>query len=280
MREINGSFGHIGRDGKFKHIILAPAYGDYPTDDYPQNDYPVLKQTPHIAESSIAETIEKSMYRQNGVKFEEYTVKEIDKLQIRSEENDIGTIVGTGTNAYVIEGNFLVFGKTAAELEVIANNAFANMKGRSFKPYQAENIGLPYVEVGDMIKFNMDIPIASYMLKRTLTGIQALKDETSADGSEEREQNFGVNNEIMQLQGKSATLKKLISEVSVLVEDLGLHLSGEIAVLAGQVILKVDSDGNVGYVELTADPDTNLTTIKLKADQHILEGLVTVNGKL
>lgn len=49
--------------------------------------------------------------------------------------------------------------------------------------------------------------------------------------------------------------------------------------MAGQVVLKVDSSGNIGYIELNGDPDTDLTSIKLKADNISLEGLVTVNGK-
>ena len=40
----------------------------------------------------------------------EYTVEAIDKLQVRSTDSDIGIIVGTGSNAYVIQNNpFLVF---------------------------------------------------------------------------------------------------------------------------------------------------------------------------
>jgi len=48
-------------------------------------------------------------------------------------------------------------------------------------------------------------------------------------------------------------------------------------VLAGQVVLKVDSEGNIGYVELDADPDTDLTAITIKADNIELEGLTTIN---
>ena len=45
----------------------------------------------------------------------EYTVKRIDKLQVRSSQTDIGIIVGTGTNGYAIQGNpFLSFESDAA----------------------------------------------------------------------------------------------------------------------------------------------------------------------
>jgi hypothetical protein len=217
------------------------------------------------------------MYKEDGVRFEEYTVKEIDKLQIRSEEDDIGAIVGEGSNCYVIEGNFLVFGKSASELEQIAWNAYSNIAKRPYRPYQSDEIGLPYLEVGDMKEYSTDTPIRSYMLHRTLTGIQALNDETGAEGSEECEQNFGVNKQITQLQGKQAIIKKTVEEVAVSVTNLDLALTGEMNVLAGQVVLKVMADGRIAAVDLTADPATG-TAIVLKADNIKMEGLVTANS--
>lgn len=296
--ELNGAFGHIGREGKFRHIILQPSYGLYPAETlYPAEDlYPVAENDTSVAHESI---IDDTVSRYRSVIFEEYTVKEIDKLIIRSEEDDIGTITGTGSNAYVIQGNFLVFGKSASELEQIARNAFGNMAKRPYRPYEADSIGLPYVEVGDTLEFALDNPVTGYVLQRTLTGIQALQDKYIAEGNEEREQNFGINNEIIQLQGKLTRIKKDVEGVSVEVEDLAeetsskfeqtynkLHqevtdtkneLSGQIDVLAGQVILKVDASGNIAAVELDADPSEG-TSIKLKADNIELEGLVTANG--
>ena len=178
--EINGCFGHINRYGKFAHIILEPAYGLYPSETlYPSDDlYPADENdTTYVHESIIDETVSKAMYK--SVRFEEYTVKEIDKLQIKSEENDIGTIVGTGANAYIIQGNFLVFGKSASELESIAQNAFGNMAKRPYRPYEAENIGLPYIEVGDTLEFATDDTVTGYVLQRTLKGMQALTDNSA-----------------------------------------------------------------------------------------------------
>lgn len=277
--ELNGAFGNINRHGKFRRIVLQPSYGLCPSETlYPSEDlFPVDEMdTSYVQEDIVSDTVSKAMYE--SVKFEEHTVKEIDKLQIRAEENDIGAIVGTGSNAYIIEGNFLVFGKGASELETIARNAFGNMAKRPYRPYEAQSIGLPYIEVGDVLQFATDDTVVGYVLQRTLTGIQALRDEFEAPGSEEREQNFGVNKEIIQLQGKTAILKRNVEEVSATVSDLEEDLTGEISVLAGQVVLKVDSEGNIGYVELDTDPDTDLTAITIKADNIELEGLTTING--
>jgi len=300
--ELQGAFGQINRHGRFYHKILEPAYGLYPTEDlYPAEDlYPVAEDDiSYINDTLIDETIP----RHQEVRFEEYTVKEIDKLIIRSEEDDIGAIVGTGSNAYIIQGNFLVFGKTAGELEQIARNAYGNMAKRPYRPYEAKCIGLPYIEPGDTVQINnYGDPVVGYVLQRTLTGIQALMDELKAEGAEQREQNFGVNNEIIQLKGRTTRIKKDIEGVRVEVENLEkrtntrfeqtdqaisaeatrainaeTELSGRLDVMAGKVVLKVDANGNVAAVELDADPSQG-TNIKIKADNIQLEGLVTANG--
>jgi hypothetical protein len=300
--EINGCFGHIGRDGKFKHVVLQPAYGLYPSETlYPSNAlYPVSESdTSFVQPDFISETVSKAMYR--SVKFEEYTVKEIDKLQIRQEEDDIGAIVGTGTNTYVIEGNFLVFGKGAAELENIALNAFGNMAKRPYRPYQSENIGLPYIEVGDTIAISTDDVVTGYIFQRTLTGIQALKDSYIAEGAEERTQNFGLNKEIIQLQGKAMTIKKSVEGLEVTVSDLAEdtqsrftqtadlissevtrakgkedELSSAITQSAEQIELRVTKAGVIAAINLTSEAAT------IKASKINFNGFATfdVNGNL
>jgi hypothetical protein len=275
--EINGCFGHINREGKFTHIILKPAYGLYPGTFYPGHEYPRSEtDTTYVTPSLVDETITVSMME--SIKFEEYTVKEITKLIIRQDDDDIGAIVGTGSNSYIIQDNFLVYGKSAAELETIATNIFGYIAKRPYRPYSSNNVGLPYIEVGDMVEFSQDDPVQGFVLQRTLTGIQGLRDVFVAEGEEEQIQNFGLNYEIQQLKGRTARIVKTVDEVSVTVSDLETNLSGEIAVLAGQVVLKVNSAGNIGYIDLNGDPDTDLTSIILKADNISLEGLITANN--
>jgi hypothetical protein len=298
IEEINGCFGHITRDGKFGHIVLQPAYGLYPANDlYPADDlYPVSEtDTSYTMDGSIAEVITPEMTE--TVRFEEYTVKEIDKLIIRQEENDVGAIVGTGTNAYVIEDNFLVYGKSAAELETIAINAFGNMAKRPYRPFESTNIGLPYLEVGDMIKFDRDEPIISYVLQRNFKGIQALQDEFTAQGAKELKQNFGINKQIIQLERKATKIKKDVDGVRVEVEDLASStntkfeqtdekisleatraintenaLQGSITVLAGEVELKVDANGIVQAINLSPEG------AKINVTKLDINGIVTANG--
>jgi hypothetical protein len=248
--ELNGAFGHINRQGKFVRIVLPK----------------LIDSTP--------EEIAKDIYM--TVKFEEYEVKPVDKLQVRSEEDDIGAIYGEGINTYVIQGNFLLYGKRAEELQTIAENVSANIFGRAYRPYTAESIGLPYLEVGDTVALTTEDTVVSYILQRTLTGIQALKDEFEAPGSEEREQNFGVNNEIIQLQGKFAKIKKDVDGIVQTVGDIEQGVYTEIEQLADQLVLKVDKDGNVGLFKLSSEEDG--TQVLIKADNIELEGLITANG--
>jgi len=172
----------------------------------------------------------------------------------------------------------LIYGKSAAELEIVASNTFTNIKNRGYRPYEANLIGLPYAEVGDYAKLYTDDIIIGFIFKRTLSGIQALRDTYSATGNKELTQNFGVNNEIIQLLGKSAILKKSVEQVSVAVTDLDTQLTGEIDVLAGKVILKVTSSGEIASVELNADPSEG-SSVLIKAVNIALEGIVTANGK-
>lgn len=248
--ELNGAFGHINRQGKFVRIVLPK----------------LIDSTP--------EEITKDIYM--TVKFEEYEVKPVDKLQVRSEEDDIGAIYGEGINTYVIQGNFLLYGKTAEELQTIAENVSANIFGRAYRPYTAESIGLPYLEVGDTVELTTEDTVVSYILQRTLTGIQALKDEFEAPGSEEREENFGANNEIIQLQGKFAKIKKDVDGIVQTVGDIEQGVYTEIEQLADQLVLKVDKDGNVGLFKLSSEEDG--TQVLIKADNISLEGLTTINN--
>ena len=277
--ELQGAFGQVNRVGKFHHKVLEPAYGLYPSEDlFPGEDvYPVAEDdTSYVMPNTIVDTVEQSMVGANGIQHEEYVTNEIDKLIIRTDENDIGVIVGDGENAYVIQGNFLVFGKTAEALQEIARNAFGNMAKRPYRPYSAEIIGLPYIEPGDCLEFENGV--RGYVLQRTLTGIQALKDEFIADGSEKREQHFGANTEIIQIKGRLMRFKKDIEGIRIDIQDLDRELSSEIEALAGQIVLKVNSEGKIGYIQLGADPDTDLTSIVIQADNISLNGYVGINN--
>lgn len=204
--ELNGCFGHIGRDGKFKYILLTKKEDElYPADDlYPSDDL-------YIPQSNAINLGNKNYI---SCEYEDYISSKITKLQIRQEESDTGAIVGDDGNCYVVEDNFLVYGKSADELEEIATNLLGVIEGICFRPFSADLKGNPCYEVGDYIRFRTKYRIVeSYILKRTLSGIQALRDTFEADGEEYyTEKVNSVQKSIIQLKEKTNKLTRNVNE--------------------------------------------------------------------
>lgn len=208
-------FGHITREGRFKYIGLQPI-GEtlYPDEElYPADDlYP--------KEGTVDEEI-----GVNGnyisATYEDYYTDLIDKFQIRTEENDIGYITGTGTNAYIIEGNFLLFGKTSQELASIYANALSYLGTLYFTPANIVAQGNPCLEVGDRIRLHTRYAtIDTYILQRTMTGIQSLRDNYVATSPKERsEQVNSVNHSLLALNGKTNVLNRTIEETQSIITD-------------------------------------------------------------
>lgn len=247
--EINGCFGHIGRDGRFHYIYLEQEIqGLYPRNNlYPADDlYPREPKSTRIS---------KSLYI--SAQYEDFLVKTIDKLQIRKEEDDIGVIVGSGTNAYVIQDNFLVYGKGSEELTGIANNIYGKIRGIIYRPFSADCKGNPCIEVGDAVRLPTRYEIIeSYVLKRTLKGIQALRDEYEATGEEYRStQVNSVHKSIIQLKGKTNVLTRTIEETNSKITDVESGLSSEIKQTATDIRAEVKNtaDGLSSSIEQTAN---------------------------
>ena len=76
------------------------------------------------------------------------------------------------------------------------------MAKRPYRPYEAQSIGLSYIEVGDALQFATDDSVVGYVLQRTLTGIQALKDEFEAPGSEEENRTLELTRRLFSSKGK------------------------------------------------------------------------------
>lgn len=251
--EINGCFGHIGRDSKFHYIYLEQEIqGLYPRNNlYPADDlYPREPRSTRIS---------KSLYI--SAQYEDFLVKTIDKLQIRKEEDDIGVIVGSGTNAYVIQDNFLVYGKGSEELTGIANNIYGKIRGIIYRPFSADCKGNPCIEVGDAVRLPTKYEIIeSYVLKRTLKGIQALRDNYEATGEEYRStQVNSVHKSIIQLKGKTNVLTRTIEETNSKITDVESGLSSEIKQTATDIRAEVKNtaDGLSSSIEQTAESITS-----------------------
>lgn len=254
--EINGCFGHIGRDGRFHYIYLEQEIqGLYPRNDlYPADDlYPREPKSTRIG---------KNLYI--SAQYEDFLVKTIDKLQIRKEEDDIGVIVGSGTNAYVIQDNFLVYGKGSEELTGIANNIYGKIRGIIYRPFSADCKGNPCIEVGDAVRLPTKYEIIeSYVLKRTLKGIQALRDNYEATGEEYRStQANSVHKSIIQLKGKTNVLTRTIEETNSKITDVESGLSSEIKQTANSIRSEVSDSVNNLSSSIQQNAESIATEVK------------------
>ncbi len=264
--EINGCFGHIGRNGKLRYVVLEQMIeGLYPADDlYPaDNLYP----------ADPMGTTEVSRSHYISCQYEDFICQHIDKLQIRQEENDIGAISGTGNNCYIIEDNFLVYGKSAEDLQSIADNVLGVIGVVWYRPAQVEARGNPCLEVGDGILLHTTREdVYTYILQRTLKGIQALRDSYTAEGKEYRTgQVNGLQKQIIQLKGKTNTLTRTVDETRLEMKDINQNLSTQISINAQQILTKVSKDNIVSEINQTAE------SIKIKAERIDLVGIVNAD---
>ena len=277
--EINGCFGHIGRDGKFHYIYLPQdIQGLYPADFlFPdrvpaQWDYMTQAETGHLYPQDPKGT-RMGPGRYIKCQYEDYVVRTINKLQIRMEENDIGAIYGTGDNCYIIEDNFLVYGKSADDLAVIAENIYSKIRGIIYRPFSAECVGNPCFEIGDPLRFQTKYELVeSYILKRTLKGIQAPRDTYGSDGQEYRTEKVNsIQRSIIQLKGKSNTLTRTVEENRLEVKDIERNLQSEILQNASEIALRVRKDNVIASINLSPE------TITLEAQRIDLKGLVNAD---
>ncbi|MBQ8633190.1 MAG: hypothetical protein IJ420_06250, partial [Lachnospiraceae bacterium] len=213
--EINGCFGKMSREGKFRYVYLVQAIeGIYPSHDlYPSEDlYPGASKTRLIGSG---------LYIPPCV-YEDYIVESISGLIIRKEEEDIGSQTGDMSNAYIIQDNFLVYGKSADELSTIGERIFEKIKSITYKPFSTKAKGNPCIEVGDAIRISTSLQkIETYVLQRTLSGIQAMRDTYSAEGEQKRDQKVNdISRSIVELKGKTNVLIRTVDETRSELADL------------------------------------------------------------
>ena len=114
----------------------------------------------------------------------EYTIPGITGVQIKSTDDDIGTLYGEKTTVYQVTGNYLLLDKTDEERKTIAKGILANIGGKPYKPFSAKVKARNYVECGDPIKITTyNGNTSSFMLlSRTMTEQGLITDEIEVKG--------------------------------------------------------------------------------------------------
>ena len=273
MCEIHGGFGRMNRNGRFEVTTLQSS-GLYPDEDrYPDVDlYP---ENGNASSVTLGISDEEPRAEYITAKFEEYMTKYITGINVRTEDDDVGCTVGTTENPYIISGNALLFGKTAAELKPIAENILNVIKDIIYRPNTTELIGLPYVEVGDVYSVEKEDVVESYVLSRTLSGIQLLRDTYEAKGSETRSNNVSDSSELIRTKAKILKIQKDIDGVRIEMSDLAEETSSQYEQTNKSIVLKVTDKGKLVQVSLGSDPEkgtefkVGANNIELSADEVI-----------
>lgn len=241
--EINGVFGKMSRDDIFIYVELKSfSRGLFPSKTlYPNKS--LFPRKPGNVDTRRLEMGEYKTLQVGDTNFEQIT-----KLQIRQSEDDIGYIAGDDTGvSYIIQGNFLTYSSGTEELKTIANNVLSKISKVIFNPINITLQGNPCVETGDTIRIidTNNKVYMSYVLQRTLTGIQMLMDSIVSEGDQSLAEVNGIQHDIIKLQGKTNELSRLIEGTSSTLNDYAKGLKSEISQKTDSLKLSVSKSFSV-----------------------------------
>lgn len=158
--EMSAQFGAIGRDGAFKLTALDPdnPYAITP-DEYSECWYDEYEVSP---------------------------IGEVNYTLVTGEE--MTAEIGSGLSVYDMSGNAII-GMLASsdEVETLLKDDFApGATALGFVPIELDARGMPWVEAGDAIQITTEDgeTVESYVLERTISGIQSLTDDIRATGGD------------------------------------------------------------------------------------------------
>lgn len=272
--EINGCFGNINREGKFEYVFLKaitsalyPAEDLFPSDNLFPSDANTESMTGHYITFD----------------YEDFQSKAITQLEIKTSEDNAGAIVGTAGNNYSITGNFLVSDKTGAELEQIANNLLPIMAQAAYTPIKSCTcVGNPCLTLGEPIRFNTTREIVeTYLLQRTLTGVQSKRDSISAQGTQTHSAKVNsIRDTIESVERRTGKLERNADHLKSTYEDLEEQTNTKFEQTAKSISAEVNraqkAEGQLdASLELKLGRDENdqvVSMINASADQITLSG--------
>lgn len=201
--EAAGCYAHMNADGKLQFLTYADKRS-------------TVKITPDGASSSTA-------YYADSLSYEDYTVKAIEKVQIRQSDSDVGVIYPdstTATNTYAVQGNLLLTTGTEANLKTVVQNLYNALKNVTYTPCKVavpSSSGLAcgqIVHVKDACGREFD----TYLMSATISSGKASFESV---GSASRESSSAVNSQSFKnLTGKMLEIKTSVDGLEVKASDL------------------------------------------------------------
>lgn len=216
---------------------------------------------------TLAADIQSVMYYQNGLSFEDYTVAPIQKVQLRQNEEDIGTVYPDGiaepVNTYTITGNYLLTASTGEDLVPVAQALYEHLS--TIEPYTPCKVSIPtnmLIHAGNTVKItdrNGKL-ITAYVMTRTQSG---QRDTLECTGSARRDSSSAVNNQTFQAyMGKVLNLRTDVDGIFAQNKDTTGRVSQ----------VELDLEGIRGKVE-SMETENESTTNRLTQVEQSADGL-------
>lgn len=201
--EAAGCYAHMNADGKLQFLTYTDKRS-------------TAKITPDGASNSTA-------YYADSLSYEDYTVKAIEKVQIRQSDSDVGVIYPdstTATNTYVVQGNLLLTTGTEANLKTVAQNLYNVLKNVTYTPCKVSVPSSSGLACGQIVhvKDARGREFDTYLMSATISSGNASFESV---GSASRESSSAVNSQSYKnLTGKMLEIKTSVDGLEVKARDL------------------------------------------------------------
>uniref|UniRef100_UPI003FF0E872 hypothetical protein n=1 Tax=Gemmiger qucibialis TaxID=2997294 RepID=UPI003FF0E872 len=201
--EAAGCYAHMNADGKLQFLTYADKRS-------------TVKITPDGASSSTA-------YYADSLSYEDYTVKAIEKVQIRQSDSDVGVIYPdstTATNTYAVQGNLLLTTGTEANLKSVVQNLYNVLKNVTYTPCKVSVPSSSGLACGQIVhvKDARGREFDTYLMSATIFSGKASFESV---GSASRESSSAVNSQSYKnLTGKMLEIKTSVDGLEVKASDL------------------------------------------------------------
>lgn len=201
--EAAGCYAHMNADGKLQFLTYTDKRS-------------TVKITPNCASNSTA-------YYADSLSYEDYTVKAIEKVQIRQSDSDVGVIYPdstTATNTYAVQGNLLLTTGTEANLKSVVQNLYNVLKNVTYTPCKVSVPSSSGLACGQIVhvKDARGREFDTYLMSATISSGKASFESV---GSASRESSSAVNSQSYKnLTGKMLEIKTSVDGLEVKASDL------------------------------------------------------------